>query len=66
MDLRHQRFGLTGLHGQKGGGMGKWAVAGHRGLADPTEEWDLTEADTSGWWYLGVGFNLSLKCPLIS
>lgn len=34
------------------------------GLADPTEEGDLPGADTSGWWYVGVSFHLSLKLPL--
>lgn len=34
------------------------------GLADPTEEGDLPGADTSGQWYAGVSFHLSLKLPL--
>lgn len=35
------------------------------GLADPTEEWDLPGADTSGWWYLRVSFVFEITSFLI-
>lgn len=43
---------------------GQWLAT--EGPADPAEEQDLMESDTSEWWHWRATFNLSLKLSLIS